>query len=127
ARRNAGSDTPCSIARAAIAAASTTFGLIGSVSRCQTPTRPVGENTTNATNSKPKYSSQFGVQIDKYSRNRMKNSAPSAGPSRLRIPPMITIASNSPENETAVGSADAKRWWNADSTPAKPVNTADNT
>ena len=50
----------------------------------------------------------------------MKNSAPSAGPSRLRMPPMITIASSSPENVTAIGSADAKRWWNTDSTPAKP-------
>ena len=98
--RNAGSDTPCSIARAAIAAASTTFGLIGSVNRCQTPTSPVGENTTKATNRRPKYSSQFGVQIDKYS---------SAGPSKLRMPPMITIASISPENAMAVGSADAKR------------------
>ena len=46
--RNSGSGTPCSIARASIAAASTTFGLNGSVSRRQTPTSPVGENTMNA-------------------------------------------------------------------------------
>ena len=50
----------------------------------------------------------------------MKNSAPSAGPRKLRMPPMTTIASSSPEKATASGSADAKRWLNTDSTPAKP-------
>ena len=55
----------------AIAAASTTLGLKGSVSRRQTPTSPLGEKTMKPTNSSPKYSSQFGVQIDRYSWNRM--------------------------------------------------------
>ena len=41
------------------------------------------------------------------------------------MPPMITIASISPENDIDVGSADAKRWWNANRTPAKPVTVAD--
>ena len=54
-----------------MADASTTFDLKGSVSRRQTPTNPVGENTMKATNSNPKYSSQFWVQIDRYSWNRM--------------------------------------------------------
>ena len=69
--RNAGSGTPCSMARADIAAASTTLGLNGSVTRRHMPTSPVGEKTMKPTNSKPKYSSQFGVQIDRYSWNRM--------------------------------------------------------
>ena len=69
--RNAGSGTFCSIARPAIAATSTTFGRIGSVSRRQTPVSPVGENTIKPTKSRPKNQSQCGVQIDKYSRNRM--------------------------------------------------------
>ena len=41
------------------------------------------------------------------------------------MPPMMTIASNSPENDTPVGSADAKRWWNANRTPAMPVSVAE--
>jgi hypothetical protein len=39
----------------------------------------------------------------------MKNNAPRAGPRKLRIPPITTIATSSPENATASGSADAKR------------------
>jgi hypothetical protein len=35
------------------------------------------------------------------------------GEAELRMPPMITIASNSPEKAIDVGSAEAKRWWNA--------------
>jgi hypothetical protein len=54
-----------------MAAASTIFGRIGAVSRRHTPTRPVGENTTNAMNVRPNHRSQLGVQIDRYSRNRM--------------------------------------------------------
>ena len=62
------------------------------------------------TNSRPKNNSQFGVQIERNSRNRMKNSAPSAGPRNERMPPITTMASSSPENTTEIGSADAKRW-----------------
>ena len=40
----------------------------------------------------------LGVDADRNSRNRMKNSAPSAGPRKLRMPPITTIASSSPEN-----------------------------
>ena len=39
----------------------------------------------------------------------MKNKAPSAGPRKLRIPPMTTMAMSSPEKATARGSAEAKR------------------
>ena len=39
----------------------------------------------------------------------MKNSAPSAGPRKLRIPPITTMAMSSPENATESGSAEAKR------------------
>jgi hypothetical protein len=46
----------------------------------QMPTRPLGENSTKHTNISPNQSSQFCVQIENSSRNRMKNSAPSAGP-----------------------------------------------
>ena len=59
------------MARPDMAAASIVCGRIGSVKRCQTPTSPVGENTTKPTNKSPKKNSQFGVQIERYSRNRM--------------------------------------------------------
>ena len=66
---------PALIARCAntadIADASTTLGRKGSVTRRQMPTSPVGENTMKPTNNNPKYNSQFGVQIDRYSWNRM--------------------------------------------------------
>jgi hypothetical protein len=52
----------------------------------------------------------LGVQIDRNSRNRMKNSAPSAGPRKLRMPPITTIASSSPENATEIGSAEVMRF-----------------
>ena len=61
------------------------------------------------TNSRPNQNSQCGVQIDRNSRNRMKNRAPSAGPRKLRIPPITTMAMSSPENATDSGSAEAKR------------------
>ena len=48
----------------------------GSVSRRQTPTSPVGENTMKPTNSRPKYSSQFGVQIDRYSGTGCRTARP---------------------------------------------------
>ena len=38
----------------------------------------------------------------------MKNSAPSAGPSMLRMPPITTIASSSPENGTDTASAETR-------------------
>ncbi len=38
----------------------------------------------------------------------MKNSAPIAGPSMLRMPPITTIASNSPENGTETASAETR-------------------
>ena len=77
------------------------------------------------TNSRPKNNSQFGVQIERNSRNRMKNSAPSAGPRNERMPPITTIARSSPENATEIGSAEAKRWWNTDSVPASAVIAAE--
>jgi hypothetical protein len=55
----------------------------------------------------------------------MKNSAPSAGPMKLRMPPMTTIASSSPEKAMLIGSAEAKRWLNTLSTPARPVTLAE--
>ena len=55
----------------------------------------------------------------------MKNSAPSAGPRKLRMPPITTIASSSPENATEIGSAEAKRWLNTESTPASAVTPAE--
>ena len=61
------------------------------------------------TNSRPNQNSQFAVQIDRNSRKRMKNSAPSAGPRKLRMPPITTIASSSPEKAMPNGSAEAKR------------------
>ena len=38
----------------------------------------------------------------------MKNSAPIAGPSMLRMPPITTIASNSPEKGTETASAETR-------------------
>ena len=61
------------------------------------------------TNSRPNQNSQCTVQIERNSRNRMKNRAPSAGPRKLRIPPITTMAMSSPENATESGSAEAKR------------------
>ncbi len=74
----------------------------------QMPTRPPGEYITKATKVSPNQSSQFGVQIENSSRNRMKNSAPSAGPSMLRMPPITTMASSSPEKGTDTASAETR-------------------
>ena len=63
---------------------------------------------TKNTKISPNHSSQFAVQIENSSRNRMKNSAPSAGPSMLRMPPITTIASSSPENGTETASAETR-------------------
>ena len=38
----------------------------------------------------------------------MKNNAPSAGPSMLRMPPITTIAKSSPENGTDTASAETR-------------------
>ncbi len=121
----AGSGASCAIARPAIAAASTSRLRNGLSTRSATPTRPVGENTMKPTKSRPKNNSQFGVQIERNSRNRIKNSAPSAGPRNERMPPITTIARSSPENATEIGSAEAKRWWNTDSVPASAVIAAE--
>ncbi len=72
------------------------------------PTRPPGEYSTKPTKISPNQSSQSDVQIENSSRNRMKNSAPSAGPSMLCMPPITTIASNSPENGTETASAETR-------------------
>ena len=72
------------------------------------PTRPPGEYSTKATKTRPNHNSQFAVQIENNSRNRMKNSAPIAGPSMLRMPPITTIASSSPEKGTDTASADTR-------------------
>ncbi len=80
-----------------------------------------------ATNSTPKNSSQFSVMRDSESRKITKNSAPSAGPRNERMPPMMTIASNSPENATEIGSAEVMRLLNASSMPARPVSVAEAT
>ena len=74
----------------------------------QMPTSPSGENITKPTKVRPNHSSQFGVQIENSSRNRMKNRAPSAGPSMLRMPPITTIASNSPAKGTETASAETR-------------------
>src|SRR5262245_59703339 len=95
--------------------------------RPATPPKPVGENTMKPTNNRPKHDSQYDAQNDRNSRNRMKNNAPSAGPRKLRIPPITTIATSSPANATASGSADAKRWLNTDSVPAIATTVADST
>ena len=58
--------------------------------------------------------------MPKNSRNRMKNSAPSAGPRKLRMPPITTIASSSPENATEIGSAEVMRFWNKQQYAGKP-------
>ncbi|CKZ92217.1 Uncharacterised protein [Mycobacterium tuberculosis] len=55
----------------------------------------------------------------------MKNSAPSAGPRKLRIPPITTIASSSPENATEIGSADVMRFLYSSKMPASPVSAAE--
>src|SRR5216683_1755735 len=91
----------------------------------QMPTRPPGEYITKATKISPNQSSQFGVQIENNSRNRIKNNAPSAGPSMLRMPPITTIANSSPENGTETASAETREGWNASSAPASPVTTAE--
>ena len=74
----------------------------------QMPARPSGEYRMKPTKIRPNHNSQFGVQIENNSRNRMKNSAPSAGPSMLRMPPITTIASSSPENGTEPASAETR-------------------
>src|SRR5258707_14598448 len=80
-----------------MAAVSSGAGHQRLASVAQMPMRPPGEYSTKAMKISPNQSSQFGVQIENNSRNRMKNSAPSAGPSMLRMPPITTIASSSPE------------------------------
>ena len=72
------------------------------------PTSPSGENSTKATKISPNHNSQSEVQIENNSRNSTKNSAPSAGPSMLRMPPITTIASSSPENGTETASAETR-------------------
>ena len=57
----------------------------------------------------------------------MKNNAPSAGPRKLRMPPITTMATSSPEKDTASGSAEAKRWLNTESAPAIATTLADST
>ena len=59
-RRNSGSGST-SMRRADIAASSTSFLRNGASSRSPTPTRPVGENTMKATNTRPNQNSQFSV------------------------------------------------------------------
>ena len=61
------------------------------------------------------------------SRNSTKNSAPSAGPRKERMPPITTIASSSPENATEIGSAEVMRLLNSSSMPASPVSPAERT
>src|SRR6202042_3551725 len=108
-----------------MAAASSGAGRQRRLNVAQMPTRPPGEYSTKATKIRPNHNSQFGVQIENNSRNTMKNSAPSAGPSMLRMPPITTIASNSPENGTDTASAETRYVWNASNTPATPVTTAE--
>ena len=43
------------------------------------------------------------------------------------MPPITTIASNSPEKATVVDSAEVMRWWKTSSAPASPVTVADST
>ena len=59
-RRNSGSGST-SMRRADIAASSTVFLRNGAINRSPTPTRPVGENTMKATNTRPNQNSQFSV------------------------------------------------------------------
>ena len=59
-RRNSGNGRT-SIRRADIAASSVVFLRNGAISRSPTPTRPVGENTMKATNTRPNQNSQFSV------------------------------------------------------------------
>src|SRR5262249_10896022 len=87
--------------------------------------RAGGEKRMKPTNRSPNQNSQLGVQIDRNSRNRMKNSAPSAGPRKLRMPPITTMATSSPENATESGSAEAKRGLNTDSVPASATTQTD--
>ena len=44
-----------------------------------------------AMNKRPNQNSQFAVHMDRNSRNSTKNSAPSAGPRKERMPPMTTM------------------------------------
>ncbi len=108
-----------------MAASVSSFLRKGAMIRSATPIRPVGEKTMKPTKSSPKNRSQLEVKSDRYSRNSMKNSAPSAGPMKERMPPITTMARSSPENWMAIGSAEVKRWWKAESTPAKPVSVAE--
>ena len=43
------------------------------------------------------------------------------------MPPMITMASSSPENATEIGSAEVMRLLNISNTPASPVSPAEAT
>ena len=79
------------------------------------------------TKMRPNHSSQLSVHIENSSRNSRKNTAPTAGPRKLCMPPMTTMASNSPEKCTAVDSAAASRCRKTMSEPARPVTVADST
>jgi hypothetical protein len=68
--RNGGSGSSERV-RLSIAALSNVFLRNGARTRCATPTSPVGEKMMKPTNRRPKYNSQFAVQMDRNSRNRM--------------------------------------------------------
>src|SRR5258706_3502004 len=91
-----------------MAAASSGAGHQRRLSVPKMPTRPPGEYITKAPKISPNQSSQFGVQIQNSSRNRMTNRAPSPGPSLLRLQPIPAIASHSPENGTETASPETR-------------------
>ena len=49
-----------------------------------------------------------------------RRARPSAGPRKLRMPPITTMARSSPEKATESGSAEAKRWLKTDSVACEP-------
>ena len=55
----------------------------------------------------------------------MKNSAPERRSEKVRMPPITTMASSSPEKAMEIGSAEVKRCWNGRRTPASPVIVAE--
>src|ERR1700732_3773395 len=55
---------------------------------------------------------------------RMKTIAPRIGPTRVPMPPMITIMSPWPEKTQNMTSGEAKPRKGANSAPARPANTA---
>ena len=97
------------------------------ITRSPMPTRPAGESRMKPTNTRPKNNNQFSVYCDRYSRNSRKNSAPTKGPAKLRMPPISTIASSSPDSGTDSISAEAMRWLSTDKAPARPVTVAEMT